>query len=140
MNAQTEQPRKISSKAKWTGIAIQAIVALFLAAGAISNLLMLPQAVEGAKQYGFPESSVFGTGLALLICVLLYVIPRTSIWGALFLTAYLGGAVATHVHASDPLVRILFPVLFAVLVWTSLALRNRRLFDLLTFAGQRSEA
>jgi len=80
---------------------------------------------------GYPESTIVGIGIALLASTFLYVIPRTSILGAILLTGYLGGAVASNVRAAAPLFNILFPVVFAALVWGGLWLRDQRLRQLL---------
>jgi hypothetical protein len=90
-------------------------------------------AVEGDARLGYPESTVVGIGLLLLLCTLLYVIPRTSILGAILLTGYLGGAVATHVRVGNPLLGfVLLPVYIGVLVWGGLFLRDPRIRTLLS--------
>lgn len=80
---------------------------------------------------GYPESAILGIGLVLLAWVLLYVIWRTAVLGAILLTGYLGGAVATHVRIGDPPVKMLAPAVFGVLVWLGLYLRDARLRELL---------
>jgi hypothetical protein len=120
-----------SKAAFWTGSIISGIVALFLLWGGVMDLLRPPYVVEGMVKYGYPESSLLGIGIALLISAVLYVVPPTSVLGAILLTGYLGGAVSTHVRASDPLGRILMPVLFGVLIWGGLYLRDARLRALL---------
>jgi hypothetical protein len=75
---------------------------------------------------------MFGIGCVLIACTLLYLIPRTSILGAILLTGYLGGAVATHVRIGDPLFsHTLFPVYFGVMTWGGLYLRDSRLIALI---------
>lgn len=117
----------VSKSALWTGRIISGIVALFLFMASVMDLVKPASVLEGMVKYGYPESSLAGIGIALLISVALYVIPRTSVLGAILLTGYLGGAVATHVRASDPLGRMLVPVLFAMLAWGGLYLRDVRL-------------
>jgi hypothetical protein len=78
---------------------------------------------DGMKQFGYPESIVFGLGVTQVACALLYAIPQTAIWGAILLTGYLGGATATHVRVSDPFV---LPIVVGVLVWLGLYLRDPR--------------
>ena len=90
-----------------------------------------PFVVAANAQLGYAESTLPGIGLTLIICTVLYVIPRTSILGAVLLTGYLGGAVATQVRAGLPWFEIIFPVLFACLMWGGLWLRDRRLRRLL---------
>ena len=115
----------------WTSYILQAIVVLMFLMGAANNILQTEQAVSGATELGYPESSVLYLGVILLLATLLYIIPRTSIIGAILLTAWLGGAVATHVIHDDPLFNILLPVLFGIVVWLSLWLRNEKLQALL---------
>ena len=99
----------------------------FLLVDGVMKVMKAPVAVKGSIQLGYPESVVFGIGLVLLVCTLLDVISRTSILGAILLTGYLGGAVATHVRVGDPLFsHALFPVYFGVMVWGGLFLRNHR--------------
>lgn len=105
-----------------TGRAISAIVALFLALDGVGKVLQWAVHVEGTTKLGYPAHSVRWIGLALVLSTLLYVLPRTAILGAILLTGYLGGAVATQVRADDPW--FLFPVLFGVLVWGGLYLRD----------------
>ena len=87
--------------------------------------------VEATKQLGYPESAIVGIGVVLLASTLLYLIPRTSILGAVLLTGYLGGAVASNVRAEQPLFNIVFPVIFAGIAWGGLWLRDSRLRRLL---------
>lgn len=111
--------------ALWAGRVISALtVAFLLFDGGIKAMLLEP-AVEGSVQLGYPESVVYWIGLALLVCTILYAFPRTSFLGAILLTGYLGGAVATQVRVEDPW--FLFPGFFGVLVWLGLYLRNDRL-------------
>jgi hypothetical protein len=125
-------PVAISKSSLWTGRVLSALVVLFLLFDASVKLLMLPAAVEGTKQLGYPVSSIFTLGVVLLACIILYVIPATSVLGAILLTGYLGGAVATHVRVGNPLfTHILAPTYFAVVLWLGLWLRNARLRSVL---------
>jgi len=84
--------------------------------------------VKATVQLGFSENVIFPLGITVLICTILYAVPRTAILGAILLTGYLGGAVATHVRSGDPLFsHILAPVYFAVILWIGLYLREPRL-------------
>ena len=84
--------------------------------------------VEATVRLGYPESVIQSLGIVLLVCTILYAIPRTSILGAILLTGYLGGAVAANVRVGNPLFsHTLFPVYVALLVWGGLYLRDRRL-------------
>ncbi len=92
------------------------------------KVMKAPVAVEGSIQLGYPEKVVVAIGVVLLICTLLYVIPQTSILGAILLTGYLGGAIATHMRVGNPLfTHVLFPVYVGVMVWGGLFLRDNRL-------------
>ncbi len=96
---------------------------------------LLDPAVEGSAELGFSESVVFWIGLTLLVCTVLYAIPRTAILGALLLTGYLGGATATQVRLEDPW--FLFPVVLGALALTGLYLRDGRLRALIAPLGNR---
>jgi hypothetical protein len=88
--------------------------------------------IDGTIQLGYPQDIVFSLGIILLACVLAYAFPRTSVLGALFLTGYLGGAVATHARLAHPLfTHTLFPTYVAALIWGGLVLRDARLRALL---------
>ena len=91
------------------------------------KLMKARVAVEGTIQLGYPESVIVWLGIVLLASTLLYAIPRTSILGAILLTGYLGGAVATHERVGDPLFsHAFFPVYLGVLPWGGLLLRDNR--------------
>ncbi len=122
------EPGPVSKSRLWTGRIFSGLIAAFLIMDGVMRVMMLPVVVEGSKKAGFPEGSMFWIGWVLLVCTLLYVIPRTSVLGAILLTGYLGGAVATHVRIGDPLFsHTLFPVYFGILAWGGLYLRDRRL-------------
>ena len=83
--------------------------------------------MEGSIQLGYPESVVFGIGAILLVSTALYAIPRTSVLGAILLTGYLGGAIATHVRVGSPLFGYtFFPIYVGIILWTGLYLRDAR--------------
>jgi len=112
----------------WTGRIMSALPALFLLVDGVGKLIKPAPVVEGTVQLGYPESVLLGLGIVLLTCTVLYTIPRTAILGAILLTGYLGGAIATHVRVGSPLFsHILFPVYLAVLIWGGLYLRDERL-------------
>src|SRR5581483_4178716 len=94
-----------------TGYVLTALVALFLTFDTVIKVLKLAPAVQGTTQLGYPANSVFWIGLIELVSLALYLVPRTSVLGALLLTGYLGGAIATHVRISSPLLsHTLFPI------------------------------
>jgi hypothetical protein len=118
----------VSKGSLWAGRIISALSALFMLMDAVMKLVKPAFVVEATVQLGYRESVIFGLGLVLLVCVILYVVPRTSILGALLLTGYLGGAVATNLRVGLPLFsHILFPIYVAVLLWGGLILREPRL-------------
>ncbi len=121
----------VSTAALWTGRILGAVVALFLLSAAVMDLVKPPFVMEGMVKYGYPVGAVGPIGAALLLGVVLYALPRTSVLGAIVLTGYLGGAVSTHVRAADPIGRMLVPVVFAALAWGALYLRDGRLRTLL---------
>jgi hypothetical protein len=104
------------------------LAASFLAFDSIGKLLEVPPVVAGSLDLGYPVGTVFPIGVILALCVVAYAIPGTSVLGALLLTGYLGGAVATHVRVGNPLLsHTLFPVYVALVVWGGLVLRDARL-------------
>ena len=122
------QSAPVSKGRLWTGRVMSALPALFLFVDAVGKLVKPAPVVEGTVQLGYPESVLLGLGIVLLACTVLYVFPRTAILGAILLTGYLGGAVATHVRVGSPLfTHILFPVYLGVLIWGGLYLRDERL-------------
>jgi hypothetical protein len=109
------------------------IAITFLTMDAVGKLLRVAPVIDGTAKLGYPESAVFTLGVLLMIGVILYAIPKTSLVGAIYLTAFLGGAVATHFRVGNPLyTHVLFSVYVAAFVWGGLALRNPRLWALLT--------
>ena len=117
----------VSKKMLWTGRILSALAALFLLFDGVAKLFKPAPVVEATVQLGYPESVILGLGIVLTACTILYLVPRTSILGAILLTGYLGGAVATHVRVGGPLFSVIFPILFGVLVWGGLFLREGRL-------------
>jgi hypothetical protein len=123
----------ISGGKLWAGRILSGIAVAFLLMDAAGKLMQVQPVMEGSMQLGYPATTVVPMGMLLLVGVVLYVVPRTSVLGAIWLAAYLGGAVATHVRVGNPLAtHVLFPVYVAAFVWGGLALRNPRLLALLT--------
>ena len=115
-------------RALWTGRVISGLAVAFLIFDSVGKLLEVQPVIDGTKQLGYPSDIVFGLGVTLLSCVLAYLAPRTSVLGAVLLTGYLGGAVATHVRVGNPLfTHVLFPTYVAALLWGGLMLRDARL-------------
>ena len=102
---------------------------LMLLFSAAMKLVKATPVLEGFARFGYPESVAVGIGVVELLCVGLYVLPRTSVIGAILLTGYLGGAVATHVRIGEPFVG---PLVLGLLVWSGLYLRDVRLRELIS--------
>lgn len=117
----------ISKKRIWTGRILSFLPVLFLLVDGVMKLFKPAVVVEATVRLGYPERVIVGIGVVLLACTLLYLIPRTAVLGAILLTGYLGGAVATHVRAEQGWFEILFPFVFGILLWGGLALRDERL-------------
>jgi len=123
------ETEKTNSKGMlWTGRIITALCVLFLIVDGGMKVVKAIPSMEGTVQIGWPENLVQGAGLILLSCTALYMIPRTAILGAILLTGYLGGATAIMVRTNTP---YLFPIIFGVLVWVGIFLRNEKLRKLI---------
>jgi DoxX-like family len=125
------QPASVSKAMLWAGRAMSGLPALFLLMDGVMKLVKPAIVVETTVQLGYPENVILGLGIVLLACTVLYLIPPTSVLGAILLTGYLGGAVATHVRVGGGLFPILFPVILGGLLWGGLVLRDRRLRELI---------
>jgi hypothetical protein len=116
----------------WTGRVMTSIAVLFLLMDAIAKLVKPAPVVQGTLELGYPETVIVGLGIVLLASAILYALPRTAVLGAILLTGYLGGAVATHVRVGHPVFsHILFPVYVGILIWGGLVLRDERVQKLL---------
>ena len=113
----------------WIAWVISGLAIAFLLMDATMKLLALPVVLEASAPLGFPGADMArGLGTVLLICTVLYAVPRTAVLGAILLTGYLGGAVATHVRVESPLfTHTLFGVYLGVMLWGGLYLRDIRL-------------
>lgn len=110
----------------WTLRTLKALVVLFLVFDALTKLLREPHVVAAFAREGMSGSLTMGIGALLAALVALYVVPQTSLFGAILLTGYLGGATAINLRAGDPPFECLFPVIFGILVWTPVYLRDAR--------------
>ncbi len=121
------QTAPVSKKRLWAGRIVGGLPALFLLMDAIMKLVKPAPIVEATVKLGYSENVIIPLGIVLLICTVLYLIPLTSVLGAILLTGYLGGAVATHVRAGEGLFSVFFPVIFGALLWLGLYLRDDQL-------------
>ena len=111
----------------WVGLILSLLPAGMMLMGGVLNLMKPDFVVQGTIQSGYSESIVVPLGIVVLIITILYLVPRTAALGALLLTAYFGGAVATHVRLGDPIAVTLIPVVFCAVLWLGLVLRYPRL-------------
>jgi hypothetical protein len=117
---------------------LSGLAVLFLAFDATLKLLRVPEAIESTSQLGYPVSTLLTIGLIEVACLIIYLLPRTAILGAVLWTGYLGGAIATHVRVGNPLFsHTLFPIYVAALLWGGLWLREPRLSALLPFRSRQ---
>jgi hypothetical protein len=111
----------VSKKALWTGRVMSGLIVLLMAFSAVMKFAKPAAVIQGFAHFGIPENLIFGLGVLELACTLIYVIPRTSVFGAILLTGYLGGATLTSVRIGEA---FFGPVLIGVFVWGGLFLRN----------------
>jgi hypothetical protein len=124
----TEPAAPISKTAIWSGRAMSGLVILFLLLDGAMKLIPLDVVLKASEPLGIPDGLARTLGVLTLGCTLLYAFPRTAVLGAILLTGYLGGAVATHLRVGDPLfTHVLFGVYLGLLAWGGLYLRDGRL-------------
>jgi|ERR1700754_824533 len=121
------QPATVSTAGLWAGGFITVLVVLFLAFDGVTKVIKTSFVVKASEQLGLPPSTTVGIGILLLACTAVYAIPQTAVLGAILLTAYLGGATAIHVRAESGTFPVIFSIVFGVLVWVGLVLREPRL-------------
>jgi hypothetical protein len=118
----------VSRKRNWAGAIVTGLPVLFLLFDSVIKLMQIQPVKDSFTQLGYPLSLAPIIGTIELVCLALYLLPRTSVLGAILLTGYLGGAVATHVRVGSPLLsHVLFPTYIGLLLWTGLYLRESRL-------------
>ena len=122
----------ISPKMLWTGRILSALPVLVLLFSAVMKLMKPAPVIQEFGRLGYQETVILGLGILELACTVIYLIPRTAVLGAILLTGYLGGATATHLRIGDPLVNYM-TVVFGILLWGGLYLRDERLRALLPF-------
>ncbi len=127
----TAPTARSSSGKRWVGRVLAGLPLLFMAWDASVKLAAIPMVVEASAKLGFARATLPVIGTVELAAVVLTLFPRTRVFGAVLLSAYLGGAVATHVQHGDPLfTHTLFPVIFASLIWGGLCLLDPRVRSL----------
>ena len=126
--AQTQPILVSNSKASlWAGRIVSVLAIAFLIFDGVIKMMQMPQAVEPTVKFGYAASLVLVLGLLELACLALYLLSRTAVLGAILLTGYLGGAIATQVRADSGAFSIIFPVIIGVLIWGGLFLRDSQL-------------
>jgi len=123
----------VSNRQLWAGRIMSSLAALFLLWDGVMKLLKPAVVVKATRDLGYPESDIAGIGMVLLACTLVYLFPRTSILGALLLTGYLGGAIASQVRIQASWFNVVFAFVFACLVWSGLWLRDIRVRNFLPY-------
>ena len=113
----------------WAGWVVSVVPVIMMVLSAAMKFVKSPEAIEGLSHLGWPESSALGLGIVEIGCAVIYLIPRTSVLGAILVTGYLGGATATHARIGE--VELVVPVILGVLAWLGLFLRDSRLRALL---------
>lgn len=124
-------PAKAGKVAVVIGWLLTVLVAALIGMGGVFNILQLPIAKDGAEQMGYPPHVMVPLGWVTIACVVIFLIPQTAVIGALLLTAYLGGAVATHVRMGEPIASFVPAIVFGAVLWIALLFRERRLRPLL---------
>jgi hypothetical protein len=113
---------------------------LFMLMDGIMKLVKPVSVLEANDRLGYPVSTLSGIGLVLIACTVIYVVPRTSVLGAILLTGYLGGAVASQVRAGSGWFETVFPVLFGTLLWAGLWLRDHRVWTILSVSTMEHQS
>lgn len=123
----TAAPAIAPKAAVWTGRGISGLVVLFMIFDGVTKVMKVGPVQQAAAELGFTVPQIVAIGILVLACTLVYVIPRTTVLGAMLLTGYLGGATAIQFRVHNPPFETLFPVGFGVLAWAGLYLREPRL-------------
>ena len=130
ITSHSNQQNRGSRKAFWPGWILSSLLAMFIGSGGVNMARKASFVLQGVAHLGFPESALPAVGIIAFLSSLLYVVPRTGLLGAVLLTGYLGGATASHVRIGEP---IFGPVIFGILVWVGLALRDGRFRALIRY-------
>jgi hypothetical protein len=117
----------------WVGRIVGGIIILFCAFDGITKVIKEPHVIAASADLGFSANEIVLIGSLMLACTILYAIPRTAILGAILLTGYLGGAVVSNIRVHHPVFECIFPVIFGVLAWGAIFVREQRLRELIPF-------
>ena len=127
-----------SKKMLWAGRILSALVAALLLLSGVMKLVKPAPVVTGFAHFGYPESLIAIIGILEIVCTIIYLIPRTSVLGAILVTGYLGGATVTHVRIGDP--AFYAPVVLGVVAWAGLFLREERLRALIPLRNPKTDS
>jgi TRAP-type C4-dicarboxylate transport system permease small subunit len=128
----------VSKTTLWTGRVMSALPVLLILLGSVMKLMKHPSVLEGFARARLPERLILPVGLIELVCVVVYLIPQTSVLGAILMTGLLGGATITTLRVSDPTYPM--PVVFGMLAWGGLYMRDLRLRALIPLRKESSES
>jgi len=112
----------------WAGWAVSVLASLPFAMSAIMKLMIHPEVVKGMSHLGLPETLIVPLGVLELLCVVVYLVPRTSFFGAILFTGYVGGTIVTHLRLGEP---VYLQITLGILIWLGLYLRRPRLRETL---------
>jgi hypothetical protein len=121
----------ISKPALWTARVCVTVVALFLIFDSVAKLIGPAPVLEAFTRLGIPQRLAPTIAVLLFVCLVIYLIPRTAVLGAILLSSYMGGAIAIHLRAGSTPFEMFFPVIMALLLWTPLYLRDQRVRQLI---------
>jgi hypothetical protein len=120
-----------SKSRRWAGLIVSGLPALFLLIDGVAKLVKPGPVVAETVRLGYSESTIIPLGIVLVVSTILYLIPATAVLGAILITGYLGGAVATHVRLYEGTFPVIFPVIIGALIWLGLYLRDAQLRTLI---------
>ncbi|HEX6805547.1 MAG TPA: DoxX family protein [Terriglobales bacterium] len=121
----------VSKTRLWVGRGVSALVIVFCIFDGVTKVIKDPHVLSASSDLGYSVGSIVLIGALMLLCTALYAIPRTEVFGAVLLTGYLGGAVASNIRVGHPLFECVFPVIFGILAWGGIFLREPRLRELI---------
>ena len=127
----------VSKTALWSGYVLSAIPSLMILFGSVLKFMRVPSVIEGFQRSGMPERLILTVALTELTCVVVHLIPKTSVLGAILMTGLLGGATITSLRIGDPTFPM--PVIFGMMAWGGLFLRDTRLRALIPLRMAESE-
>src|SRR5688572_395269 len=116
---------------RWTGYVLSGLITAFMLLDGVMKIIKIQPVIDGTTRLGYPESSIRVIGTAALVSAILYAIPQTAVVGAILLTGFLGGAVATHLRAGEPVFHCTIPIVFGVIAWLGIYCRDARLRKLM---------